>query len=167
MPYATIGVPQGQITNNVISYCPPVETAAQQATTDLLQEIGIKMQNISAEMLAIDKGLAEWVSMLCGTLTLTLVAMAGLLMICYGIIYFLDAAVIYMRPIPDPPMPADPPQETQCAICWDGPKTHAFIPCGHKCLCQSCAVQARIRRADHNQCPICRTKFKSIVRIFE
>eukprot|EP01084_Bolivina_argentea_P172589 298980_1 len=27
----------------------------------------------------------------------------------------------------------------ECLVCVDKPKTHAFVPCGHKCVCEICA----------------------------
>jgi hypothetical protein len=31
--------------------------------------------------------------------------------------------------------PAAPAEETLCVVCFDAPKDHAFVPCGHQCVC--------------------------------
>ena len=40
-------------------------------------------------------------------------------------------------------------QRNECVICMDASKTHACVPCGHKCLCLGC------RSSITTQCPIC------------
>ena len=40
---------------------------------------------------------------------------------------------------------------TQCNICMLNTKSHAFIECGHLCVCAECAPKC------DNKCPICRT----------
>lgn len=47
-----------------------------------------------------------------------------------------------------------------CVVCMDSPRTHALLPCGHKCICASCAPRLAA-------CPICRVPKRSIVRIFD
>lgn len=51
-----------------------------------------------------------------------------------------------------------------CVICQDQQKTHAFIPCGHFCVCEPCVKRclARSRRV----CPICRKPARRSQRIF-
>ena len=46
-----------------------------------------------------------------------------------------------------------------CVICIDAPKTRACVPCGHICVCERCAVPLKL-------CPICRSPFDSIMRIY-
>ena len=43
--------------------------------------------------------------------------------------------------------------QTYCAICFDGPKSHVAVPCFHQIVCGSCA--SKIASID-NRCPICR-----------
>ena len=43
--------------------------------------------------------------------------------------------------------------ENMCDVCMDGPKTHAFVPCGHRCVCASCSE--RVMKRD-GCCPFCR-----------
>ena len=51
----------------------------------------------------------------------------------------------------------------ECSICFVNAKAAAFVPCGHECVCISCAEQCE-------QCPVCRnslsgeTKFIKIFR---
>ena len=42
--------------------------------------------------------------------------------------------------------------ENECVMCMDVAKSHAFVPCGHMCVCEGCA--ARIMRAN-KECPFC------------
>ena len=46
-----------------------------------------------------------------------------------------------------------------CIICLDLPATHAFIPCGHMCLCEGCAekhAQEALKENAVQLCPCCR-----------
>lgn len=48
-----------------------------------------------------------------------------------------------------------------CVICMDATSTHVVVPCGHVCLCETCAA------LDHDRsCPFCRAEITSIIRIF-
>ena len=49
-----------------------------------------------------------------------------------------------------------------CVICFDAPKDLAFIPCGHKCVCPSCADHYD----EENGCPICRRPVVDVLRIY-
>jgi len=53
--------------------------------------------------------------------------------------------------------------EATCAICLVAPPTHAFIPCGHRCVCRACGD-----RLVHMQplCPICRSQPIACLQIF-
>ena len=42
---------------------------------------------------------------------------------------------------------------TACAVCWDGPKDHVFVPCGHMCACKLCAETIMV---NSHSCPMCR-----------
>lgn len=50
----------------------------------------------------------------------------------------------------------------QCVVCMTGERSHAMIPCGHKCLCTACATNNVF-----TDCPICRTPVQSIYEIYE
>ena len=51
-------------------------------------------------------------------------------------------------------------EDSQCVVCMNERKTHAFLPCGHKCVCASCAAKCQ-------KCPICRADVTGIVKIFD
>lgn len=52
-----------------------------------------------------------------------------------------------------------------CTVCLDKPPTHAFIPCGHRCVCEDCAdLVCTNGRA--GVCPICRAASVAIVQIW-
>jgi len=47
----------------------------------------------------------------------------------------------------------------RCVICFENPKTHAFIPCGHRCVCDTCQQEII-------QCPLCRLYVEKAVKIY-
>merc|ERR1712194_865604 len=49
-----------------------------------------------------------------------------------------------------------------CVICMDGERTHAYIPCGHKVVCERCSLQI-----DISVCAVCRTPAQACIRIFD
>ena len=53
-----------------------------------------------------------------------------------------------------------------CVICLEAPKTHIIIPCGHKCLCEKCALTITDPFITH-ACPICRNEIFNIFRVYE
>ena len=54
---------------------------------------------------------------------------------------------------------------TLCIVCLDSERTHAFLPCGHRCACEKCS-QALLDGA-MCVCPVCRTPVDSRVRIYD
>lgn len=42
----------------------------------------------------------------------------------------------------------------ECVVCLSGPKSHAFVPCGHQACCGRCAAAALDGRMQ--RCPVCR-----------
>lgn len=56
-----------------------------------------------------------------------------------------------------------PDQTHGCVICLGGEKNMALVPCGHLCLCTTCA--AMIPSAIH-RCPLCRQNISSTLRIY-
>lgn len=61
-------------------------------------------------------------------------------------------------PISDTPSPTTSPTSL-CSICITHPVHTAFIPCGHAVSCASCVFSL-------TTCPLCRTPFHSVLRIF-
>ena len=61
--------------------------------------------------------------------------------------------------LPDPRVVAQSPRlvaqspDRQCVICLTNEKTHAFMPCGHLCVCEVCGKRAFQER---HACPVCR-----------
>ena len=53
--------------------------------------------------------------------------------------------------------------ENLCSICLDNKKTHAFVPCGHVCVCEDCSKKINIKK---DNCLICREKIESIIKIY-
>eukprot|EP00419_Tripos_fusus_P037832 CAMPEP_0172786758 /NCGR_PEP_ID=MMETSP1074-20121228/206107_1 /TAXON_ID=2916 /ORGANISM="Ceratium fusus, Strain PA161109" /LENGTH=367 /DNA_ID=CAMNT_0013623773 /DNA_START=162 /DNA_END=1266 /DNA_ORIENTATION=- len=54
-------------------------------------------------------------------------------------------------------------EDQQCVVCLTAEKTHAFVPCGHRCVCGSCGIEL-LKGA--RPCPICRAQAQSILQIF-
>ena len=51
----------------------------------------------------------------------------------------------------------------ECSICLDEKKTHAFMPCGHMCVCTTCAASIM---ASSRKCPICRVVGRNCVKVY-
>lgn len=49
---------------------------------------------------------------------------------------------------------------SRCVVCMDLPATHALVPCGHRCLCASHAVNVP-------RCPVCRGAVERMIRVFD
>ena len=41
----------------------------------------------------------------------------------------------------------------RCVVCLASERSHAFVPCGHRCVCHLCGVSVV---HSERQCPICR-----------
>lgn len=50
--------------------------------------------------------------------------------------------------------------QDNCCICYENKQEYAFIPCGHRCLCRTCAS------GKFDKCPICRQKHERLVLIY-
>lgn len=58
---------------------------------------------------------------------------------------------------------SSPSRGALCVICMNNVQTHCAVPCGHKCLCQACAVFA----AKSGVCPMCRQNIETIIRVYD
>jgi len=58
---------------------------------------------------------------------------------------------------------SDQTDVSECVICTELPPVVAFVPCGHRCLCEACTQNYR-----HNLsiCPVCRTAAADLIRVF-
>jgi len=67
---------------------------------------------------------------------------------------------------PEPTELEDEPERlvenNECVICFNAKKTHALIPCGHKCVCETCAAESSL-----TLCPLCKQSYNMVVRIFD
>jgi len=50
-----------------------------------------------------------------------------------------------------------------CVVCMDAPVTHAFLPCGHRCVCKQDAAALMARDM---VCPMCRMRVIKAIRIY-
>jgi hypothetical protein len=51
-----------------------------------------------------------------------------------------------------------------CCVCMDAPSTHAFVPCGHRCVCHGCATATVA--AGGASCPVCHCAVQGTLRIY-
>jgi hypothetical protein len=51
-----------------------------------------------------------------------------------------------------------------CVVCFDAPKDHLIVPCGHQCVCAGCAEQLTNTRTP--TCPVCREPIQRTVKVF-
>jgi hypothetical protein len=65
---------------------------------------------------------------------------------------------------PAAPAPHSDAEETQCVVCFDAPKEYAIVPCGHVCVCESCAEQLTKTRTP--MCPMCRGPIRETMKVF-
>ena len=52
----------------------------------------------------------------------------------------------------------DPDRES-CVVCLDEDKSHALVPCGHRCVCGPCGERLA-------QCPVCRQAVTTMMRVW-
>ena len=52
--------------------------------------------------------------------------------------------------------------KSECVICLDCASSHAFIPCGHVCVCAACACED----AALTVCPVCRAETTGTLRVY-
>jgi hypothetical protein len=65
--------------------------------------------------------------------------------------------------LPEPVSQSEAPDSETCVVCLAARKTHAFLPCGHTCMCQSCAELLMKRQ---ETCPVCRQTPERAMHIF-
>ncbi len=56
-----------------------------------------------------------------------------------------------------------------CVVCLEAPRTHAYVPCGHFCVCFSCAkeqTKAKCSMTAASTCPVCKQPSTRVMRIF-
>ena len=53
---------------------------------------------------------------------------------------------------------------SECVVCMDKERSHIFVPCGHRCVCEECS--AMVMRAAQPRCPYCRAPATSSIQTF-
>lgn len=51
-----------------------------------------------------------------------------------------------------------------CVVCLCHSKSHAFVPCGHECVCAQCS--AALVASGVGKCPVCRTEVTMAMKIY-
>lgn len=54
-----------------------------------------------------------------------------------------------------------------CSICLEREKNTAFFRCGHKCVCDKCAIKIINQPRKDRKCPICRREIVGKLKIYE
>jgi hypothetical protein len=54
--------------------------------------------------------------------------------------------------------------DAQCVICLNADPSHVFFPCGHMCVCESCA---EIFKRRQDPCPLCRGPQNALTKVFK
>ncbi|CAB9515242.1 expressed unknown protein [Seminavis robusta] len=63
----------------------------------------------------------------------------------------------------------DEQKNNTCVVCFEAEPSHAYIPCGHRCICSDCAELQYASSCDSGtemKCPICREPTVCVTRIF-
>jgi hypothetical protein len=55
------------------------------------------------------------------------------------------------------------PAHGTCVACMTSPSTHAFVPCGHFCMCDGCSSKSMEMGAN---CPMCREPVHQVMKVF-
>ncbi|KAK3237668.1 hypothetical protein CYMTET_52277 [Cymbomonas tetramitiformis] len=56
-------------------------------------------------------------------------------------------------------------EERCCCVCLDAAREYAFMPCGHRCVCELCAESTM--RSTGALCPVCRRPVQGSLRIYD
>ena len=80
-------------------------------------------------------------------------------------------------PAPAPPVAAPAPAKPinsdtdddefagpPCCVCLRARRAHAFLPCGHRCVCGPCGRM--VSRREGPRCPMCRARIQSVQQIY-
>jgi hypothetical protein len=65
---------------------------------------------------------------------------------------------------PAAPAPHQGTEETMCVVCFDAPKDHIMVPCGHQCVRGVCAELLTTTRT--STCPVCHEPIQQTMKVF-
>lgn len=72
------------------------------------------------------------------------------------------------QPMPRSPSSSDSSNNAEqsdlCVVCLDSRCTHVFVPCGHLCVCSTCADM--VIQTDLQECPMCRVPSQCVMRVY-
>ena len=51
------------------------------------------------------------------------------------------------------------PSAPECVVCMSAPASHAFVPCGHRCVCYECGCVL-------DECALCRAPAQHLLRVY-
>ncbi|KAL1499497.1 hypothetical protein AB1Y20_011700 [Prymnesium parvum] len=55
-------------------------------------------------------------------------------------------------------------RDDACHLCAAGARTHLLVPCGHKCMCASCALKYK---GFGHTCPMCRARVERVLEVYD
>lgn len=55
--------------------------------------------------------------------------------------------------------------EGTCVICLDSTVNQIIVPCGHMCMCESCADTFSTDTYNDKKCPLCKGQIQNIIRV--
>ena len=50
-----------------------------------------------------------------------------------------------------------------CVVCMDAERSHLFVPCGHRCVCEQCSLTVL---SVTSECPMCRQPSTQALKVF-
>ena len=56
---------------------------------------------------------------------------------------------------------------TACVVCWAEPYTHAFWPCGHRCVCRKCALRWSRAHVGGRRCVVCQQAAIDCAQVYD
>lgn len=59
-----------------------------------------------------------------------------------------------------------PVGEDVCVVCWEGRANYVIVPCGHLCLCTTCASHSIFKGSMDSKCPVCKQPADQTVRVY-
>ena len=74
----------------------------------------------------------------------------------------LNAAAAFARFVHDIAKECAKPRTEPCVVCLDNPARVACAPCGHRCLCGTCGLCARLEK-----CPMCRHPIAYTLTVYD
>ena len=60
----------------------------------------------------------------------------------------------------------DARKSKECCVCYAPLRSLAFIPCGHRCVCEECGDMIVSKANGAIKCPLCKTPASRLMKIY-